>query len=171
MIHSDNKGLVLPPRVAQIQVVIVPIVFKGDDATTINGKANELYEVLKKAGVRVHLDDSDIHNPGWKFANWEVRGVPIRLELGKKDLEKQEVKVVRRDNGEKAQYKVADLATTLATLLTKIHDDMYNRAVKERDEHIIECSDWAGFMNGLNGKNLCLTPWCNEQECEVQAKE
>ena len=83
-------------------MVIVPIVFKGDDAASINSKANELYDVLKKAGVRVHLDDSDIHNPGWKFAHWEVKGVPIRLEIGKKDVAKSEVKVVRRDNGDKA---------------------------------------------------------------------
>lgn len=86
MVHSDNKGLVLPPRVAQIQVVIVPITYKDDDPTVIVGKAEEIYATLKKAGIRVYLDDRDGYNPGFKYNHWELRGVPIRLELGKKDL-------------------------------------------------------------------------------------
>jgi prolyl-tRNA synthetase len=101
MVHSDDKGLVLPPRVAQIQVVIVPITYKDDDASTIQAKAEEIYKALKTAGVRVFLDDRENYNPGFKYNHWELRGVPIRLELGKKDLEKGEVRMVRRDNGDK----------------------------------------------------------------------
>lgn len=101
MIHSDNKGLVLPPRVAQIQVVLVPIVYKDDDAAAITAKLEEVYSSLKKAGIRVYLDDRENYNPGWKFNHWEVKGVPIRIELGKKDFEAQEVRTVRRDTGEK----------------------------------------------------------------------
>ena len=101
MIHSDNKGLVLPPRVAQIQVVIVPILNKGDDAQALTKTINDVYAGLKKAGVRVHVDDRDNYNPGFKFNHWELRGVPIRIEVGKKDMEKQEVRVVRRDDGSK----------------------------------------------------------------------
>ena len=101
MIHSDNKGLVLPPRVAQIQVVIVPILNKGDDAQALTKTIDDVYAGLKKAGVRVHVDDRDNYNPGFKFNHWELRGVPIRIEVGKKDMEKQEVRVVRRDDGSK----------------------------------------------------------------------
>jgi prolyl-tRNA synthetase len=102
LIHSDNKGLVLPPRVAQIQVVLVPIISsKDENPKAIYDALEEVYQKLKASGVRVHLDDRDNYNPGWKFNHWEVKGVPIRIELGKKDLENQEVKIVRRDNAEK----------------------------------------------------------------------
>lgn len=102
MVHSDNKGLVLPPRVAHVQVVIVPITYKDDDHQVILDKCEELFKALKAAGVRVYLDDRENYNPGFKYNHWELRGVPIRLELGKKDFEKQEVRVVRRDNSDKS---------------------------------------------------------------------
>lgn len=170
MIHSDNKGLVLPPRVAHIQVVIVPITYKDDDATAIVGKAEELFTQLKKAGVRVYLDDRENYNPGFKYNHWELRGVPIRLELGKKDFEKSEVRVVRRDNGEKSQMKWADL-DEIPKLLDKIHNDMYERAKQIRDDHYKEADTWDQFMEALNAKNIVLTPWCNKQECEKGAKD
>jgi prolyl-tRNA synthetase len=88
MVHSDNKGLVLPPRVAQIQVVMVPITYKDDDISAIYNKCEELTKALKEAGVRATFDDRENYNPGWKFNHWELKGVPIRLELGKKDAEK-----------------------------------------------------------------------------------
>lgn len=101
MIHSDNKGLVLPPKVAQIQVVIVPIIFKGDDHKAFNEKAWELKQALTKKGLRVHVDDRENHNPGFKFNAWELKGVPVRLELGGKDMKNQEVKAVIRHSGQK----------------------------------------------------------------------
>ncbi len=171
MIHSDNKGLVLPPKVSQIQIVIVPITYKEDDAATIKNKVEDIYKLLKKAGVRVFLDDRENYNPGWKFNHWEVKGVPIRIELGKKDFEKEEVRIVRRDNGAKSQMKWTDLETEIPHLLERIHNDMYERALTTRDEHQKEASTWDEFMVGLNGKNLVLTPWCNVQECEVKAKD
>lgn len=171
MVHSDNKGLVLPPRVAQIQVVIVPITYKDDDTTTILSKAEELFNQLKSLGIRVFLDDRENYNPGFKYNHWELRGVPIRLELGKKDLEKQEVRLVRRDNGEKSQMKWSDLASEIPHILDRIHNDMYARAKETRDQHLKEASNWEQFMDALNGKNIVLTPWCNENECELKAKE
>lgn len=166
MIHSDNKGLVIPPRVAQIQVVIVPIITKNDDAQQIIGKADELYKQLKAAGVRVFCDDRDNYNPGFKYNHWELRGVPIRIELGKKDLDKEEVRVVRRDNGDKSQMKQADLVSEIPHLLERIHKDMYERAVEVRDAHLKEAATWDQFMEALNQKNIVQTPWCNSQECE-----
>lgn len=171
MVHGDNKGLVLPPRVAQIQVVIVPITFKDDDIATIQGKASDLAKLLKQSGVRTYCDDRENYNPGYKYNHWEQRGVPIRLELGKKDFEKQEVRVVRRDNGEKFQLKWADLAEQIPKLLDTIHNDMYNRALAIRDDHMKEAATWQEFMNALNGRNIVQTPWCNDQECEKAAKD
>ena len=102
MIHSDNKGLVLPPKVAHIQVVIVPIVYKDDDASKVTEVIEKVFSDLKEVGVRTYLDDREGHNPGFKFNHWELRGVPIRIEVGMKDIAKQEVRIVRRDNGVKS---------------------------------------------------------------------
>ena len=101
MLHSDNKGVILPPRVAQYQVVFIPIIHKADDHQAIIGKVKEIAEMLKKTGIRVYIDDRDNYNPGWKFNHWELKGTPLRIELGKNDLASQEVKVVRRDDGSK----------------------------------------------------------------------
>lgn len=101
MVHSDNTGVVLPPRVAKTQIVIIPIFYKDKDNKAILAKAEELFKTLKDAGIRCVIDDSDNHNPGFKFNYWEVRGTPVRLELGSKDFEKNEVKCCVRHNGEK----------------------------------------------------------------------
>lgn len=171
MVHSDNKGVVIPPRVAQIQVVIVPITYKEDDSAVILGKAEEIFKLLKAAGIRVYCDDRENYNPGFKYNHWELRGVPIRIELGKKDFDKSEVRIVRRDNGEKSQMKWSDLVTEIPHLLDRIHRDMYTRAKDIRDSHMKDAYNWEEFMDALNGKNLVLTPWCNEKECELKAKD
>lgn len=105
MVHSDDRGLVLPPKVARTQAVIVPILKKGDDFEAINKVANDLFDLLKKGGVRVELDDRDNYNPGFKYAHWELRGVPLRLELGKRDFASQEVRCCKRNDGKKMQLK------------------------------------------------------------------
>ena len=110
MIHSDNTGVVLPPRVAQVQVVIIPILFKNDDGKKIVDKAHELAKELKASGIRVQVDDRENHNPGFKFNNWEVKGTPIRIEVGAKDLANNEVKVAIRHNGEKFQLSQVGLS-------------------------------------------------------------
>ena len=171
MVHSDNKGLVLPPRVAQTQVVFVPITYKDDDNIAIVGKIEELTRILKEVGVRAHFDDRDNYNPGWKFNHWELKGTPIRLELGKKDFEKQEVRCVRRDTGEKTQLKWSDLPQVIPALLNQIHNDMYENARRTRDEHMKVAYNWDDFMGALNGRNIVLTPWCNEGEEEEKVKE
>jgi len=109
MVHGDDQGLVLPPRIAKVQVVIVPVIFKDSEKDKLVAKAKELEEELNKAGVRAKLDDRTNYSPGWKYNHWELKGVPIRLELGPKDLEKQEVRCVKRFDGSKAQLKMADL--------------------------------------------------------------
>lgn len=171
MVHSDNKGLVLPPRVAQTQVVFVPITYKDDDTTVLHAKIEELLKELKARGVRATFDDRENYNPGWKFNHWELKGTPIRLELGKKDFEKGEVRVVRRDNGEKSQMSWAALPQEIPRLLDQIHEDMYERARKTRDEHMKVAYNWDEFMGALNGRNIVLTPWCDEGTEEEKVKD
>lgn len=151
--------------------MIVPVVFKDDNTNAINETAEEIYKKLKAAGIRVYLDDRENHNPGFKYNEWELKGVPIRIELGKKDLEKNEVRVVRRDNGNKQQQSVADLTESIPKLLEQIHEDLYEKARKTRDEHIIETDTWSEFMTALNSKNLCLAPWCDTVKCEEHVKD
>jgi prolyl-tRNA synthetase len=171
MIHSDNTGVVLPPRVAQVQVVIIPILFKNDDGKAIVEKAWELAKELKQAGIRVQVDDRDNHNPGFKFNNWEVKGTPVRLELGSKDFEKGEVKVAVRHSGEKFQTSHAKLGEQIVALLDRIHTEMYEKALAARDSHLKHADNWKDFMVALNNKNICLAPWCDTVECEKKIKE
>ena len=171
MIHSDNTGVVLPPRVAQVQVVIIPILFKNDDGKKILDKAHELAKALKAGGIRVQVDDRENHNPGFKFNNWEVKGTPIRIEVGAKDLEKGEVKVAIRHSGEKFQLSQSDLSDSIIATLNKIHTDMYDKAKQARDSHLKQASNWKEFMQALNDKNICLAPWCDTVACEKKIKE
>ena len=129
MVHSDDTGLVLPPKVAHTQVVIIPIIKKGDDAAAIKAAAEKAYSSLKAAGVRVDLDDRDNYNPGFKYNHWELRGTPIRLELGKKDFDNQEVRCCKRHDGVKSQIKQDTLAEEIPKLLEVIHKEMYDKAL------------------------------------------
>lgn len=151
--------------------MFVPITYKDDDTTTIFGKIEELTKVLKEVGVRATFDDRENYTPAWKFNHWEVKGIPLRLELGKKDFEKQEVRVVRRDNGEKQQMRWDQLVTEIPKLLNQIHEDMYERARKTRDDHVKVAYNWEDFMTALNGRNLVLTPWCDEGAEEEKVKD
>jgi len=169
MIHGDNKGLVLPPRVANLQVIIVPIYHK-DHFDKINESAENVYQILKKAGVRVKVDSRTNYNPGWKFNHWEVKGVPIRIEIGSKDVQKNEVKVVRRFDGEKYQLNVGQIAEKMLSELEFIHDAMYQNACKARNERTKAADNWDDFMAELNKRNVVLTPWCDQKECEITVK-
>lgn len=101
MVHSDNKGIVLPPKVAQTQVIIIPIFHSGDDNKILKDKSNEICKLLKEAGVRANVDDSENHNPGFKYAQWEVRGTPVRIEIGRKDMASEVVTAAIRHSGKK----------------------------------------------------------------------
>lgn len=129
MVHGDDKGLVLPPQVAITQVVIVPVLFKDDEASAILEKAEELRVLLKAAKIRVELDDRENYNPGFKYNHWELRGVPIRIELGKKDFEKQEVRMCKRNDGKKEQVKWEGIVDKIKELFPQIHTEMYNKAL------------------------------------------
>ncbi len=167
MVHGDDSGLVLPPRIAPVQVMIVPI---RQDAEGVLDKAKELCETLKSVS-RVKIDDSE-KSPGYKFAEQEMRGIPLRLELGPKDIEAGRCILVRRDNGEKIETPLAEVSDAVERLLIQIQKEMFERAKAHRDSHISNAKDLeelrriaedkAGFIRGM---------WCGETACEEKIKE
>ena len=173
MVHGDNKGLVLPPRVAFLQVVIVPIFFSSGIGTrqALLNQANSIKNDLKAAKVLVHLDDRDGYTPGNKYNHWELRGIPIRVEIGPKDFEKQQVVLVRRDTGERSEAPWAGLTAHVQTLLEKIQADMFAKAKKTMTDRTTKVSTWPEFATALGRGNLVLAPWCEETACEEEIKK
>lgn len=165
MVHSDDMGLVLPPRVAHTQVVIIAIVKQNQDEQ--NAKVKEacenVFAELKKAGIRVFYDDRDNYKSGWKYNYWEQRGVPIRLECGVKDIEKGELLCCVRHSGEKVGLKQASIAQEVQTKLDQIHQEMLDKALQARLTHVKNVDNWKDFMDALAGRNICMAPWCDVQ--------
>ncbi|OOF91659.1 hypothetical protein ASPCADRAFT_211017 [Aspergillus carbonarius ITEM 5010] len=178
MIHSDNRGLVLPPRVADTQTIIVPV---GITAKTTDEERKNLYaevdrlvSVLRDAGVRAESDLREGYSPGWKFNEWELRGVPLRLEFGPGELAGGFVTAARRDipgKDAKAPIQISELSTAVPALLETIQKDLYNRADAEYRSHRKIITNWDDFTPALNDKNVCLIPFCLTEECEDQIKE
>lgn len=175
MTHSDNKGLVLPPRVAQTQVVVVPVGLTAkttqEQRDAVNSGAKKIEDALLDADVRVLGDYRDNYSPGWKFADWELKGVPLRVEFGPKDLAAGQVTAVRRDNGEKYVVKLDELATKIPELLEIVQKGLLEKARKDFDEHRVLVEDWKDFVPTLNAKNVILSPWCGRPECEDEIKD
>ncbi|XP_033359359.1 bifunctional glutamate/proline--tRNA ligase isoform X2 [Bombus vosnesenskii] len=174
MVHGDDKGLVLPPNVACIQAIIVPC---GIIASTtpqqrelLFSECNKLLDELSKDSLRVKADYRSNRTPGWKFNHWELKGVPVRIEVGPKDLNKNQVTFVRRDNSERVFAKRPDVVTALHTLLTNIQADMLSKAKKNLNEHIKRADNWNEFCSYLNEKNILLSPFCGESSCEDKIK-
>jgi len=170
MVHGDDKGLVLPPRIAPFQVVIVPIFFKDKDNEAIVKRAKEIIEDLANHKIRGHLDERDTYNPGWKYNHWELKGVPVRLDFGPKDLEKNVIVVVRRDKQGKETVPLDKLASKLTEILDDIHNNLLAKATKERDERIAKVTKWEDFVPALDAKKMVLAPFCNETKCEDDIK-
>jgi prolyl-tRNA synthetase len=170
MTHGDDSGLVLPPNIAPHQVVIVPIP-RGNWKETVLPKAQQIRDELTAKGLRVKLDDSEENSPGWKFAEWELRGVPLRLEIGPKDLEKAQVFSARRDTREKAAIPLADLATRVPEILEEIQQNLLARALTFREEHTSEATTWDEFTAAMEGRpGFVIAPWCGSAECEASIK-
>jgi prolyl-tRNA synthetase len=170
MVHGDDSGLVLPPAVAPYQVVIVPI-GRDDWRQTVLPTAQKLKDELAAADIRVTLDERD-ERPGWKFAEWELRGVPLRLEVGPKDIEKAQVVLVRRDTREKIPTAVDGLAARVRELLGIVQADLFDRARRFRDEHTQRASDYEGFKAAMEGRpGFVIASWCGTAECEAAIKE
>jgi len=173
MTHGDDAGLVLPPRVAPYQVVVVPIPpRKGDWNEAVMPKAREVVQLLRAAGVRVHLDDRDTQQPGFKYADWEMRGVPVRLEIGPKDVEKDQCVLVRRDTREKAFVPLAGLAEQARGLLTSIQDSLLDRARRFVADNTTRVSTYDEFKRVMAEKRgFIVTGWCRSADCEARIKE
>lgn len=168
MTHGDNSGLVLPPRVAPIQVVVLPIAAHKAGVTE---KAQELVDRLNAAGIRVKGDFSD-NSPGWKFAEYEMKGVPLRLEIGPKDIEQNQCVLVRRDTREKLFVSLDELEAKIPALLDAIHDNLFAQAKRNLEEHTVVChsvEEVKDFMENVGG--FAKTMWCGDVECELKMKE
>ncbi len=167
MAHGDERGLKLPPMVAPYQVVIIPVAaFKPG----VTEKSEELAATLRASGLRVELDDRD-QSPGWKFNEWEMKGVPCRIELGPRDIESNSCVLVRRDTFEKKVVSLDNVAETVAVELADIQTTMYNQAKNFRDAHIKTCADMDELSEALSGGNFVKAMWCGDPACEAKIKE
>ncbi|BGP24511.1 proline-tRNA ligase [Rhodotorula toruloides] len=175
MVHGDDKGLVLPPRVAQLQVVVIPVGITAktseDMRKKIEDEADRIAKELIKQGLKAKADLRDGYTPGFKYNDWELKGVPIRLEIGPKDLDKQSVMSVRRDNGVKGALPIPDLSSSVPALLDQIHHDMLNRARETFDKSIVKVEEWEKLVPALNGNNIVVIPWCEAEKCEDEIKD
>ena len=172
MTHSDDEGLVLPPRIAPLQVVIVPI-FKGEEQKALlDEKVHAMVASFKAAGIRVKYDDSDNQRPGWKFAEYELKGVPVRIAVGPRDLENNQVEIARRDTKEKTTVSMEGITETVSQLLLDIQSNLFNRAKKYRDEHITSVDSWDDFIATLDNKaGFVSAHWDGTPETEDKIKE
>jgi prolyl-tRNA synthetase len=172
MAHSDDEGLVLPPKMAPLQVVIVPV-YKGEEKKQeIDTKGKEIMEQLKNLGISVKYDDNDNTRPGWKFAEYELKGVPVRLAIGARDLEKNMIEVARRDTKEKKSVSMDGIAEYVAGLLNDIQRSMFNKAKAYRDEHITKANSWEEFEKLLDEKGGFISAhWDGTAETETAIKE
>ena len=172
MVHGDDKGLVLPPRVAPIQVVIIPIYHSDEEKKTILEKSRGIKEFLESYPIRVHLDDRDEVTPGFKFNDWEMKGVPIRIELGPKDYEEGKFVLVRRDNGQKQELELAMYdGNDIMNQLDNIHTDMFANAKKILDERTTTLETYDEFKSELEKGMLIKAPICDNPSCEEKIKE
>jgi len=169
LFHGDDKGLVIPPKVAPLHVVIVPIMFE-DSKVKVIAKAQEVGKHLEKTGIIVHVDDRDSYTPGWKFNEWEMKGVCIRIEIGPKDLEKSQAVVVRRDLGKKEFVKLSDLPAYVPKELEKMQNDLFEKAKKWLDANTVHAANWKDFESAVKERKLILAPWCCSSECAEHIK-
>jgi prolyl-tRNA synthetase len=170
MTHGDDRGLILPPKVAPYQVVIVPIQ-RGNWQETVLPTCRAVQAELESLGVRVFLDAREEFTPGWKFSEWEMRGVPLRLEIGPKDIEKGQVVLARRDTREKLPTPLTELQTRVTALLDEIQQGLLSRARAFRDEHTSSASNWAEFTATMEGRpGFVVAKWCGRDDCEAEIK-
>ncbi|MFP3219869.1 MAG: proline--tRNA ligase [Candidatus Marsarchaeota archaeon] len=170
MMHGDDKGLIIPPKVAPTQVVIVPVVYKGKVDPT--SEAKRMAEEIAKAGIRVMVDDRQDKTPGYKYNEWEMKGVPLRVEVGPRDLENGTAVLARRDTGEKKQVKRADLVGEVNATLKDVQEQLYERAKKKLERMTLPVADMAALKDVVtNRKGFAVANWCGARECEDKVYE
>ncbi len=170
MTHGDDSGLILPPRIAPHQVVIVPIP-RGDWRVTVLPVVERIAMTLREEGIRVVVDDREEHKPGWKFSEWEMRGVPLRVEIGPRDVAQSQVVVARRDTREKTSVPMEGIAEHVLDLLARVQNDLLGRAVAFRDAHTIRTTSGEEFRRSFEGRpGFVVAPWCGHADCEARIK-
>ncbi|HEY8139456.1 MAG TPA: proline--tRNA ligase [Nitrososphaera sp.] len=171
MVHGDDKGLVLPPKIAPVQVVIVPI-FKDKDAQQVKAHASEVEMELKRAGIRSHMDGRDEYTSGWKFNEWEMKGVPLRINIGPRDIEKGQLEFVRRDTKEKSFFDRKKLVDTASMMLDQIQKNLLEKATQMLREKILNPVSYDELRSIVeNTGGFARAGWCGRQECEEKIKE
>jgi prolyl-tRNA synthetase len=172
MVHGDDKGLVMPPKVAPVQVVIVPIPFKGLEAEAIAAKTKQIQQLLQSHSISVILDDRQEYTPGWKFNQWELKGVPLRIEVGPRDVKNGQVVMVRRDIGLKVFVKDADILTSAENLLVEIQDNLLAKAKAVLQDKTTAVLNYDEFKQVLDAKGGFLkAAWCGSADCEAKVKD
>ena len=169
MTHSDNKGLVLPPRIALIQIVIIPI-YKDENKEAVMAYAKKVEEALS-GRFRVYMDDRDDYSVGWKFNEWELKGVPLRIEIGQKEASSNQVTATVRHTGKKYIIKQENLPDKCAEILDVMHNELYEAAAHFMETHIKEVEDYEGLKNAIANGNFAQAKWCGKTECEIKIKE
>ena len=167
-IHSDDKGLVLPPRLSENKIVIIPILFEQSKKEVLQ-KSNELKKLLQE--YNPILDEREDYTPGWKYNEWELKGIPLRLEIGPRDLEKNQVVLVLRHSGEKKIVNINKLEEEIPLLLDKMHNDLYENSKKFLESNIKEVKNFKEFSDAIKDKKIVKINWCDRTECEEQIKE
>ena len=171
MTHGDDKGLVLPPKVAPIQVVIIPIYYSKEDKENVLQKASQIKDSLSNNDIRVHLDDREQLTPGFKFNDWEMRGIPIRIEIGPKDIAKNQIVLARRHNQTKISLDIDGLTEKTLSELKNIQKEMFDAAKKILDERVVRVSEYQQFKKELENGKMIDCSWCGNQACEDKIKE
>ncbi len=170
MTHGDDKGIIMPPKIASIQAVIATITPNEEAKVAVPAKARELAEILEAAGIKVHVDDRDMR-PGEKYFEWEKKGVPLRIELGPKDIANDVAMLVRRDTGEKISVPLADLVTKSNEMLESIQKDLFEKALNLQKEKTVSADTWEDFTAGIEGGKFVLAHWSGDKDVEAQIKE
>jgi len=171
MMHGDDKGLLLPPYIAPIQIVVVPI-FRDRDSKVVKSKALEVAEVLRKSGLRVIVDEREEYTSGWKFNEWEVKGVPLRINLGPRDIENAQVELVRRDTMQKSTVNCSILVDSVFSILNEIQTNLLLRTKEILRQYMSKATSYDSFKSILDGKGgFVYTGWCGDQSCETKVKE
>ena len=171
MTHGDDIGLVLPPKVAPVQVVIIPIYYSDEEKQKVLKKANEIQIIFVKKNIRVHVDDREELTPGYKFHDWELRGIPLRIEIGPKDIEKNKVVLAKRYNKEKLDLSFDEINEKIESILDDIQKQMLVAAKKILEKMTRDVSNYDEFKSELEKGGFLQSPWCGKEECEAKIKE
>ena len=171
MTHGDDKGLVLPPKVSPIQVIIIPIYHSKEDKENVLQKASQIKDSLSNNDIRVHLDDREQLTPGFKFNDWEMKGIPIRIEIGPKDIAKNQIVLARRHNQTKISLDIDGLTEKTLSELKNIQKEMFDAAKKILDERVVRVSEYQQFKKELDDGKMIDCSWCGNQTCEDKIKE